>query len=44
MDLWIAATAIQYEYAVASLDADFDNVPGIRLVDASGQERRNPWP
>ena len=35
-DLWIAATAIRLGCPVASLDADFERIPAVRLVTASG--------
>lgn len=38
-DLWIAATALRLEVPVASLDDDFARIPGIRLVDKSGEEQ-----
>lgn len=41
-DLWIAATALQYDYVVASLDNHFSDMPSIKLLDATGIERKNP--
>lgn len=35
-DLWIAATAIQYAYPVASLDDDFFEMPGHHLDRRKG--------
>lgn len=39
-DLWIAATATRMDVPVVSFDGDLARIPGIRLIDASGEERR----
>jgi len=39
-DLWIAATALQYGFPVASRDAHFKDIPGIRLIDGTGIEEQ----
>lgn len=31
-DSWIAATALANDMAVASQDADYDNIPGLRVI------------
>lgn len=35
-DLWIAATSVRLHCPVASLDADFERIPGLELVTAAG--------
>ncbi len=31
-DSWIAATAMSHDLAVVTQDADYDDVPGLRVV------------
>lgn len=40
-DLWIAATALCFGYPVASLDNDFEDIPGITLIDRTGRRHTN---
>jgi len=35
-DLWIAATSVRLGCPVASLDEDFERIPGLQLVTAAG--------
>lgn len=37
-DLWIAATAIRHAFAVAALDRDFEDIPGMTLIRRDGSE------
>jgi predicted nucleic acid-binding protein len=40
-DLWIAATSLRLECALAHLDRDFETVPGIHRIGSDGVENRN---
>lgn len=35
-DLWIAATSVRLGCPVASLDGDYERIPGLQLVTAAG--------
>lgn len=41
-DLWIAASAMRHGLALAALDRDFEDMPGLWLVLPDGTERMNP--
>lgn len=42
-DLWIAATAKRHRFAIATLDADFHDVPGLTVIREDGTEAGVPW-
>lgn len=42
-DLWIAATAMRHALAVATLDADYYDIPGVAVISADGSEISVPW-
>jgi len=41
-DLWIAATAKRYEMALATLDRDQQDIPGLRVIGEDGIELAVP--
>ena len=43
LDLLIAGTALEYALTVVTSDADFDDIPGLTILNPrTGQTRRNP--
>lgn len=41
IDMWIAATAIRFDWPLAALDDGFADVPGLRRILVDGSEARN---
>ncbi len=41
IDMWIAATAIRFDWPLAALDDGFADVPGLRRILLDGSEGRN---
>lgn len=41
IDMWIAATAIRFDWPLAALDSTFEDVPGLRRILPDGSEVRN---
>jgi predicted nucleic acid-binding protein len=41
IDMWIAATAVRFDWPLAALDCGFEDVPGLRLLLPDGSEVRN---
>lgn len=42
IDMWIAATAIRFDWPLAALDGGFEDVPDLRRLLADRSEVRNP--
>ncbi len=41
IDMWVAATAIRFDWPLAALDAAFEDVPRLRRILPDGSEVRN---
>lgn len=42
IDMWIAATALRFDWPLAALDSTFEDVPGLRRILPDGTETKNP--